>query len=152
MDEKALHDSPALAVWWHLARTFSLVARDCDRVLSRWGVTGPQFGVLSCIEAAGGSLPLSQIGDRMLVTCSNITGVVDRLERDGLVIRERPGGDRRVILAQITDAGRQLVHEAHDALVCHVTGLLQFMGPEECQGLAQQLERIHRHLREGPSS
>ena len=140
-----------MAVWWHLARCFSLLARDCDRVLAHWGITGAQFGVLSCIEAAGGSLPLSQIGDRMLVTCANITGVVDRLEREGLVVRERVQDDRRVILACITETGRQLVHEAHEALVDHVGGLLQFVEPEERRELARQLERIHRHLREGSS-
>lgn len=149
--EEVLEEIPALAVWWHLARSFSLITRVGDRLLAQFGLTGPQLGVLRCIEDAGGSLHLGQIGEQMLVTCGNVTGVVDRLERAGYVVRERTDEDRRVVLARMTPEGQALCARATAALVEHFAALLDFMTPEEHRALAGQLERIHLNLKEGIS-
>ena len=54
-----------------------------------------------------GSLPMSVIGSRLQVHPASVTSAVDRLERDGLVVRERAEDDRRRVLAQVTPAGRR---------------------------------------------
>ena len=151
MDEDILQTNRPAAIWWHLMRTFALIARETDRTLAQWGLTGPQLGVLDCVAAAGGRLPMSQIGERLLVTGPSITGVVDRLERDGLVTRERPADDRRVVLVCLTEAGRQTHARACETLLARITELMAFMQPEEHETLARQLERIHLHLKEGLS-
>lgn len=152
MDERLLRENPSVAVWWHLVRSFILIARECDRVLAHWGLTSPQLGVLACVRDAGGRLPVTQIGERMLVRCPSITGMVDRLERQGLVVRERGTGDRRVVLVHITEPGRQVLEEAHQALVSRVTEILAFMDAGEQRELADQLGRILLHLKEGMAS
>lgn len=71
------------------------------------GLTPPQFYVLATIGYAG-SLPFGEIGAKMLVTVSNLTGIVDRLEDKKLVVRRRDEKDRRVVHVMLTERGAKL--------------------------------------------
>lgn len=69
---------------------------------------------LSCILTLYeyGSLPLSQIASHIMVKSSTVTGVVDRLEKKGIVERMRNSPDRRVITIQLTETGKKLAENA----------------------------------------
>lgn len=67
-------------------------------------LTPSQFGVLEILYHLG-PLTLGDISAKALKSSSNITTVVDNLERDGLVCRERDTKDRRVIYVHLTEAG-----------------------------------------------
>lgn len=71
------------------------------------GLTGPQLSVLKILEATG-DLSLTELSERMSAKNSTITGIVDRMERDGLVERERSSIDRRVVRIRATEAGRAI--------------------------------------------
>ncbi len=75
--------------------------------LAKAGLTPPQFYVLATIGYAGG-LPFGEIGAKMMVTVSNLTGIVDRLEEKKLVLRRRDENDRRVVHVVLTDKGARL--------------------------------------------
>ena len=75
--------------------------------LDKAGLTPPQFYVLATIGYAGG-LPFGEIGQKMMVTVSNLTGIVDRLEEKKLVLRKRDENDRRVVHVVLTDKGTKL--------------------------------------------
>jgi DNA-binding MarR family transcriptional regulator len=76
-------------------------------------VTLPQFDVLSELEHASEKLTMSQLSRELMVSNGNITGVVDRLEKSGLVRRTRPEHDRRIQFIELTDAGaREFKHMA----------------------------------------
>ena len=75
--------------------------------LGKVGLTPPQFYVLATIGYAG-SLPFGEIGAKMMVTVSNLTGIVDRLEQKKLVVRKRNEADRRVVHVTLTDKGTNL--------------------------------------------
>ena len=75
--------------------------------LAKVGLTPPQFYVLATIGYAG-SLPFGEIGAKMMVTVSNLTGIVDRLEQKKLVLRKRDETDRRVVHVKLTDKGTNL--------------------------------------------
>lgn len=75
--------------------------------LGKIGVTPPQFYVLATIGYAG-SLPFGEIGAKMMVTVSNLTGIVDRLEEKKLVLRKRDETDRRVVHVTLTEKGTKL--------------------------------------------
>ena len=75
--------------------------------LTKVGLTPPQFYVLATIGYAG-SLPFGEIGAKMMVTVSNLTGIVDRLEQKKLVVRKRDSTDRRVVHVTLTDKGANL--------------------------------------------
>jgi MarR family transcriptional regulator, 2-MHQ and catechol-resistance regulon repressor len=75
--------------------------------LGKVGLTPPQFYVLATIGYFG-SLPFGEIGAKMMVTVSNLTGIVDRLEQKKLVVRKRDETDRRVVHVKLTDKGTSL--------------------------------------------
>jgi MarR family 2-MHQ and catechol resistance regulon transcriptional repressor len=87
---------------------FNLLShKKLENDLERLGLTPPQFYVLATIGYAGG-LPFGEIGAKMMVTVSNLTGIVDRLEEKKLVIRKRDEKDRRVVHVLLTDRGAKL--------------------------------------------
>ncbi|MCA9610112.1 MAG: MarR family transcriptional regulator [Myxococcales bacterium] len=71
------------------------------------GLTGPQVTALKLLEGFG-TLSLSELGARMSAKSSTVTGLVDRMERDGLVRRRRSREDRRVIHLEPTPAGSRI--------------------------------------------
>ncbi len=75
------------------------------RCREHFGVTLPQFDVLSELERADSPLTMSRLSQELMVSNGNVTGVVDRLERNGLVCRERPEHDRRVQYIELTEEG-----------------------------------------------
>jgi MarR family transcriptional regulator, organic hydroperoxide resistance regulator len=78
-----------------------------DRFLASYGLTSSQYEILRVLSEEGAT-PLNRLGERLCCACSNVTGIVDRLERDGVVKRERSREDRRVILLDLTDKGREI--------------------------------------------
>jgi DNA-binding MarR family transcriptional regulator len=95
------------SLWIRFLR-FSLQShKKLEDDLDKLGVTPPQFYVLATIGYAGG-LPFGEIGAKMMVTVSNLTGIVDRLEEKKLVMRKRDDKDRRVVHVILTEKGAKL--------------------------------------------
>src|SRR5216684_5986453 len=74
--------------------------------LSDVGLSIAKLAALHQLTAAGESLPLGQLAERLACVKSNVTQLIDRLEADGLVNRTADPNDRRSRLAVLTDAGR----------------------------------------------
>ena len=100
----------ALRLWIALARCYATFARAVAARVAEYGLTTPQFGVLEALHHLC-PLPLGELAEKLLVTGGNVTYVMDRLEEQGLVMRERSSADRRVVRAQLTEAGERLVAE-----------------------------------------
>ena len=89
-----------------------LIARieDC---LKPYGLTFATYEALQLLAfARNGSLPMGKMGERLMVHPASVTNAINRLEQRGLVERRPSTADRRVVLAEITEAGRALVEEA----------------------------------------
>lgn len=101
-----------LRVWLRLLSTTKLISQEIRRRLrAEFGATLPQFDLLAQLDREPEGLRLGEISKRTMVTNGNITGLVERLEADGLLYRETPGDDRRVTVARLTDAGRKAFAE-----------------------------------------
>jgi DNA-binding MarR family transcriptional regulator len=95
------------SLWVRFLR-FSLQShKKLEDDLHKVGLTPPQFYVLATIGYAGG-LPFGEIGAKMMVTVSNLTGIVDRLEEKKLAVRRRDEDDRRVVRVVLTEKGAKL--------------------------------------------
>lgn len=73
-------------------------------------LTGPQLTVIKMLEQIG-DLSLSELSDRIRAQNSTVTGIIDRMEREGLVVRERSKEDRRVVHIRLTHKGLELARE-----------------------------------------
>lgn len=74
------------------------------------GLTGPQLTVLKLLETFQ-DLSLSSLSERIRAQNSTVTGIIDRMEREGLVGRERSTSDRRVVYIKLTEKGSKLARE-----------------------------------------
>jgi DNA-binding MarR family transcriptional regulator len=95
------------SLWIRFLRVSLQSHKKLEDDLDKLGVTPPQFYVLATIGYAGG-LPFGEIGAKMMVTVSNLTGIVDRLEEKKLVARKRDDKDRRVVHVILTEKGAKL--------------------------------------------
>src|SRR5438876_8536905 len=96
-----------------LVRTFGLLEKVMRPYFARFGISGSQWGVLRTLHRAEleglTGLRLTDLSDRLLIRPPSVTGIVDRLERVGLVLRDGSPEDLRAKLVRLTDKGRQLV-------------------------------------------
>ena len=105
--EGASRKKEVVRLWLRLASCErSIEQRLRSHLSENFAITLPQFEVLCELDRSGPPIVMSRISERLQVTSSNLTGVVDRLERKGLVTRFRSRKDRRVQHIEMTSAGR----------------------------------------------
>ena len=78
------------------------------RLHAQFATTLPRFDVLAALDAADAELPMGALSARLMVTSGNVTGLINAMEKDGLVVRRPHPADRRSTLIGMTDAGRAL--------------------------------------------
>ena len=125
--------------------TNSLLARLSERN-TLGDLTWSQFAVLEALYHLG---PMTQgeVSAKLLKSGSNITTVIDNLERDGLVRRERDAEDRRVIHVRLTGAGSgkvEAVLPGHVAALVEEFGVLTSKQQETLGGLCRKLGKGRR--------
>jgi DNA-binding MarR family transcriptional regulator len=100
------NNKPETRLWLRMLSTTKLITSEIRRRLrAEFGATLPQFDLLAQLYREGDGLRLGELSKRTMVTNGNITGLVERLEADGLVERVTPQGDRRVSVARLTPSG-----------------------------------------------
>jgi len=112
---------------------------DLDKV----ALTPPQFYVLATIGYAGG-LPFGEIGHKLMVTVSNLTGIVERLEEKKLVVRERDDNDRRVVHVVLTDKGTKLYRTTIPLFERSVAEVFAMLSRPEQKEIAALLRKLNQ--------
>jgi DNA-binding MarR family transcriptional regulator len=98
-------------------RVQQLLLARVEDVLKPYGLTFAAYETLRLLAfTRSGSLPMGKMGTRLMVHPAAVTNAVSKLEQRSLVRREMSPEDRRVVLAVITDEGRELAEEATTAL------------------------------------
>lgn len=124
-----------------IRRLYRAVYLDSAKMSRQFGLTGSQSGVLRNLVAHG---PLSSaaLSRRLYVTPSNITGVIDRLERKGLVERVRKEGDRRIALITLTEKGDELSKLLPDPIEKKLISELGDLEPEHVELLSMAMNQV----------
>ncbi|HEX5368887.1 MAG TPA: MarR family transcriptional regulator [Dehalococcoidia bacterium] len=109
----------------------------------RKGLTNARYNVLRLlIQREQGRMPMGDIIQGMNVSPTNITKLVDGLEKDGLVRRAFDPADKRKIWVELTPAGSNVVLEAFPEVVRHVDSLWQGLSPDERRVLIHLLAKL----------
>ena len=111
MTKPISRDTAITEIMESLRRIFKAIQDYSYDVSDKFGTTGPQLWALKTISQ-NESLSLGELGRRMYLHPSTITGLIDRLEKKGLVERDRDQTDRRVIKLRLTSKGKGLVKRA----------------------------------------
>jgi len=131
----------ALDTYIKFVRASESVKSRIDKQNTVGDLNGSQFGTLEMLYHLG---PLNQkdIGQKLLISKSNVVTIIDKLEQRGLVKRQRSLEDRRCIFVHLIDEGHEQIEQI---LPIHVTAITQEMNritPEE----QKELGRICRKL------
>ncbi len=127
-----------------LLESHNLILGEIRRRLAD-AATLPRFDLLANLEREDGQT-LASLSRRMLVTAGNLTGLVDRAERDGVVARRADPRDRRVSRVFLTPKGRALVTSLLPAHAGHVTALLAGLDASERRELRRLLGKLRDSL------
>ncbi len=96
-----------LRLWLRMLTCSTVIQSEIRRRLkAQFGVTLPRFDLMAQLEKAPDGLTLGQLSRRMMVSNGNVTGLVERLSRDGLLERRANAADRRSALVALTENGR----------------------------------------------
>lgn len=140
-------ENQALDLWVKLARAFAVFNRRSQEHIRQCDLTPSQFAVLECLGHRG-EMTLGELSSKMLMSCGNMTVVVDNLEKDGLVLRSRSEADRRVIHVSLTPAGRTLFDRIFPDHARHVHALASVLSSDEQLQLAGLLKKLGLALQE----
>lgn len=115
------------AVFLDLLRTSDVLSRRLAHVLKNEDLSSNQYNILRILRGAPEGLPCGEIGSRMITRDPDITRLLDRLEKRGLISRCRETRDRRMVLTRISPEGLKLlarldepVQEAHREQLGHL--------------------------------
>ncbi len=112
----------------------------------RADLTGPQLTVVKMLEQIG-DLSLSELSERIRAQNSTVTGIIDRMEREALVTRERSKEDRRVVYIKLTSKGKKLAEEIPVEPMEIFRGALEVLTPTETRELVKILGKVARKVR-----
>lgn len=128
---------------------YNLLMREArQRLMSGWNLTQPQFEVLAELaRAAAEGITFVELSRLLIVTSGNLTGIVDRLEQQGIVERRPDDKDRRVIRVALTPKGQQLADEVLPAHAADIEEVLSFLPRPALDQLNDLLGRLREGLR-----
>jgi MarR family transcriptional regulator, 2-MHQ and catechol-resistance regulon repressor len=146
LKKKRPFDVPEQEAILNILRTNDQFQNRFGKLFREHGITASQYNVLRILRGEGQPLPCQEIADRMIQVVPAMTGLLDRLDAQGLVQRERCTQDRRVIYVTLTDSGRDLlgrldqpVMDLHRVLIGHMTAA-------ELKELSRLLEKARQSL------
>ncbi len=149
--EQHFGDPVDMKVVTSLMRVQQMLLTRIDALLKPFGVTFARYEVLVLLTfSRRGSLPLSKIGERLMVHPTSVTNAIDRLEAGGLVRRVPDAVDRRRTLAEITPRGRDVVATATGKLQAAGFGL-DDLDREDAAHLYELLRSMRRSAGDFPA-
>ena len=140
-------EAPEIEAILNILRTSDQFDNRFGRLFREFGLTCSQYNVLRILRGEGKPLPCSEIAERMVQVVPAITGLIDRLEKQDLVRRQRCTEDRRVVYIKLTAKAVKLLKkidrpdiELHKQLIGHLTR-------KELKELNRLLEKARESLR-----
>ena len=129
-----------------IVRTADVLKRRFSRLIEPHGISGQQYNVLRILRGAHPEpLPVLTIAERMIEQAPGITRLLDRLERKGLVKRERCAHDRRQVLCQITKKGLALLESLDEPIRRADDEALGIISQAELASLIRILDAVREH-------
>ena len=139
-----------LRLWIRLLRASRVIEGDLrERLKREFDTTLPRFDALAALYRAPGGMLMSDLSRFLLVSNGNVTGIIDRLVRDKLVIRARRNGDRRTSIVRLTKAGIAAflaIAAAHEAWIDELLGAVS---DEEARRLSTMLKSFRSDWESG---
>ena len=139
----------------NIHKTADVLQARMAELLKPAGLSPTQYNVLRILRGAhrdhvegsggcraGGTLACGEVAERMISREPDMTRMLDRLEKRGLIARARDEKDRRVVCTRITEGGLELVNDLDEPVEDLVRRQLGHLGPEKLRQLIDLLEEV----------
>lgn len=119
------------------------IVEGMQQALKPLGMTEPQYNVLSSLYGARGEpLCLMELQRRMVQKSSNVSRIIDRLEKSGLVLRETDRDNRRKVSVRLTDAGTETFRKARTIVKDYHSAMEKKITVKEAEQISAILDRL----------
>jgi len=139
-----------LRLWIRLLRAARAIEAELrERLRKDFAVTLPQFDVMAALARKEGGMNMTELSRMLMVSNGNVTGIIDRLTVEKLVLRQAPANDRRSYIVRLTPKGASqfsVIAKAHEGWVDE---LLTDIGAADAEALIQQLDGLTTRVRGG---
>ena len=136
-----------LRLWLKLLKASSKIEMELRRRFRvEFATTLPRFDVMAALSRFEDGLKMSQLSDVLRVSNGNVTGIVDRLSKDGFLVRVPVPGDRRASLVRLTKRGQEEFQQQAMAHEAWVNDMLRDFSPEAAHDISQRLEQLESSL------
>jgi DNA-binding MarR family transcriptional regulator len=137
------HDE--LRLWLRLLTCTALIEGEVRRRLrANFDVTLPRFDMMAQLDKNPGGMTLGELSSRMMVSNGNVTGLVERLVADGLLVRKASPNDRRSQLVRLTPEGRRAFRAMARAHENWIAGIFADLRPADISALMGLLAKAKR--------
>ena len=134
-----------LRVWLRMLKATKLVeATVRENLRVEFDTTLPRFDVLAALYRFEEGLKMSELSAALRVSNGNVTGIVERLVADGLVLRVPVTGDKRATLVRLSSKGKKTFARMAEAHAGWVSGILGDLSDADCEQAIGILETIGR--------
>jgi DNA-binding MarR family transcriptional regulator len=134
---------PVVEGMLNLLVTGAVLNQQSETLFGQFGLTTSAYNVLRILRGSADGLPRGEIRERMVNRSPDVTRLIDRLARRGLVRRTRARIDRRLSVTRITDKGVALLERAEGANVEQRTQLAARLSEREWRQLSRMCERVY---------
>lgn len=140
-------DHQALRLWLRLLScTVRIENHVRGGLRQNFETTLPRFDLMAQLERHPDGLRMSEVSKRLMVSCGNVTGITDQLEREGLVIRTLDRSDRRALTVKLTEIGLKRFREMAAQHEQWIVELFRGLSSEEKQLMFHLLQKLKAHL------
>lgn len=115
-------------------------------MLTNYKITPPQFIALQWLFDEG-DMTIGELSSKMYLACSTTTDLVDRMEKNNLVMRVKKPSDRRVVQIHLLEEGERIIDEVIKKRQAYLTEVLTNFSVEEIQLLQTNLTKMHEEMR-----
>ncbi|MGA7773248.1 MAG: MarR family transcriptional regulator [Pseudolabrys sp.] len=137
-----------LRLWLRLLRSSRAIeAQLRERLRTRFSITLPQFDVMAALARSEEGMTMTELSRQLMVSNGNVTGIIDRLVAEKLVLRQAPASDRRSFIVRLTPKGASqflVIAKAHEGWIDE---MLEEFGAMEAESIISQLDELVRRVR-----
>jgi len=130
----------------NIMRTNDQFQNRFGRLFRQYSLTSSQYNLLRILRGEGQPMPCLEIAERMVQVVPAMTGLIDRLEKQELVRRDRCVKDRRVIFVELTEKGTQLLQQLDQPVLDLHHALVGHLSQDELKQLSRLLEKCRQNL------
>ncbi|WP_163101312.1 MarR family winged helix-turn-helix transcriptional regulator [Peribacillus alkalitolerans] len=125
----------------------SIIKQKGREILSNYTITPPQFIALQWL-LEDGDMTIGELSNKMFLACSTTTDLVDRMEKNRLLMRVKDENDRRVVRIHLLEEGKHIIDDVIQKRQLYLRDILKDFNDLEVHTLQSCLKKLHQEMKE----